>query len=216
MPPLEKEPKINSWISMAKEAGCTIGRIEPISILRKKNGELLFALLNAEVGSPEGRRLPEYIFIRGDACLIVAQLRNSKTGEKHYLMIRQYRIGNGSLSLEFPAGMLDDLVDDPLGVAVREFEEETGIKISPSELFPLHDRKLFSSAGASDEGIFYFGCRKEVDDSTWRSLAGKIRGNAAEGEYISVVLISKDDALKEATSLQVFLGFYLFEAHSGG
>jgi len=74
-------------------------------------------------------------------------------------MVRQRRIGNGNLSLEFPAGMLDAEVDNPLGVATREFIEETGLGISASDLFPLFDKKLFSSVGASDEGIFLLRLR---------------------------------------------------------
>ena len=178
----------------------------------KENGELLFALIETDIRSPDGLRLPNFVFIRGDACVIVPLIRNRDTGEEKFLMVRQRRIGNGSLSLEFPAGMLDDRVYDPIGVATREFMEETGIGISAAELFPLRHTKLFSSVGASDEGIFYFGCIKEIDDTLWRSLGDAVRGNPNEGEHISVALLTREEAFGEATSLQVILGFYLFES----
>jgi 8-oxo-dGTP pyrophosphatase MutT (NUDIX family) len=208
---LESSPKIAAWKKMVSAAGCTIRRLSPLHLLYRKNGDLLFALLEADVVSSEGTRLPNIIFIRGDACLIVPLMRNSATGEERFLMIRQRRIGSGLLSLEFPAGMLDNDTDDPLGVAIRELAEETGLTIAAEELFPLCDRKLFSSVGASDEGIYYFGCVKELDNERFRTLAGTTTGSPDENEHISVTLVTRNEAEAEASSLQVHLGLYLFE-----
>ncbi|MCU0609161.1 MAG: NUDIX hydrolase [Chitinispirillaceae bacterium] len=207
------EPKISAWTKSVKDAGCAINKLDAVSVLTKRNGELLFALLDADVRDPDNNKLPNYVFIRGDACLIVPLIRNRETGEEKYLMIRQRRIGNGSLSLEFPAGMLDTQVSDPLGVAVRELAEETGIETSPDKLFPLCDSKLFSSVGASDEAIYYYGCIIELDDAVWKSLGGRLMSNPDEDEHIAVSLMSRDEAQAEATSLQVRLGFYLFEEY---
>ena len=211
--PIDAEPKVFSWKKLVTGAGCTIRSIAPLNLLRKKNGELLFALLDCDIRSPEGHNLPNIIFIRGDACLIVTLVRNRDTGEERFLMIRQRRIGNGTLSLEFPAGMLDREINNPSGVAAREITEETGLAINPSDLFWLCDKKLFSSAGASDEAIYYFGCIKEIDGGLWKSLAGRSTGNPEEEEHISVALISRTDAEAEATAVQVRLGFYLFEEY---
>jgi 8-oxo-dGTP pyrophosphatase MutT (NUDIX family) len=213
-PDLENEPKIRAWMHLVRKARCTIRAIKPLSLMRKKNGELLFALLDADIRSPEGHKLPNIVFVRGDACLIVTLVRNRETGEERFLMVRQRRIGSGSDDLEFPAGMLDNEVDNPLGVAARELAEETGLKVSAGDLFMICDKKLFSSVGASDEGIYYFGCIKELDNSAWLSFAGSpLAGNPAENERISVALLSRQEAEKEATSLQVRLGFYLFQEH---
>ena len=119
--------------------------------------------------------------------------------------------GNGNLSLEFPAGMLDTEVNNAIGIAAKELHEETGIEVSETDLFPLCDKKLYSSAGASDEAIFYYGCIKEYDDMVFRALSGRLRDNPEENEHISVVLMTRAEAEKEASSLQVMLGFFLFE-----
>jgi 8-oxo-dGTP pyrophosphatase MutT (NUDIX family) len=211
--PFTIEPKISAWMDLVRNAGCTIRKTKPLSLMHKKNGELLFALLDADIRSPEGHRLPNIVFIRGDACLIVPLVRNRDTGEERFLMVRQRRAGSGQLSLEFPAGMLDNDINDPSGVAARELAEETGMKVPACDLFPLCDRKLFSSVGASDEGIYYYGCVKELDATEWCSLAaGKKTGDSEEGEHISVTLMTRKEAEIEAASLQVHLGFYLFEA----
>jgi 8-oxo-dGTP pyrophosphatase MutT (NUDIX family) len=208
----EHEPKVRLWKKSVQEAGCSIEKLEPLSLRHKKNGDLLFALLDGKIRSPEGYYLPNIIFLRGDACLIVALARNRETREERFLMVRQRRVGSGgALSLEFPAGMLDADVDDPRGVAVREFCEETGVEIAESDLFPLCNKKLYSSVGASDEAIFYFGCFKEFDDASYRSLMGRLTGQ--DDEHISVVLMSKSEAETESSSLQVKLGFHLFEQY---
>jgi 8-oxo-dGTP pyrophosphatase MutT (NUDIX family) len=211
--PFENEPKILAWKRLVAEAGSAIRSLNPIAVLRKKNGDLLFALVDAEISAADGQPLPRYLFVRGDACLIVPFIRNRDTGEAKFLMIRQNRIGSGGLSLEFPAGMLDNEVADPRKVALRELAEETGLTVGDNELFPLCTKKLFSSVGASDEGIYYFGCTLEVGTVAWQSLCSGIHGNPDENEKISLVLLSRAEAEAEATSLQVFLGFNLFEAH---
>ncbi len=212
-PSLENEPKILAWLKLVADAGSAIASLEPVALLRKKNGELLFALLDVSGHSADGRALPRYLFIRGDACLIVPLIRNRDTGEEKFLMVRQYRIGNGALSLEFPAGMLDNAVGEPRKVALRELAEETGQSVTDAELFPLRGKKLFSSAGASDEGIYYFGCIREVGDAAWQTLCDGVHGSAEENEIISLCLRTRAEAEAEATSLQVFLGFHLFEEY---
>jgi 8-oxo-dGTP pyrophosphatase MutT (NUDIX family) len=140
-------------------------------------------------------------------------IKNTTTGEQKFLMVRQRRIGNGQMSLEFPAGMLDEQSNNPEGVAIRELEEETGLVLQSGSLFPLHNSMLYSSVGGSDEGVYFYGCIAEVNDITFKSFQNKIAGNPDENEKISVELVSRAEAEAQATSMQVPLGFYLFEKY---
>ncbi len=208
----ENEQKIRNWRSSVESSGCTVRSLESISQIRKKDGTLLFALLEADVVSPEGNKLPHVVFVRGHACVIVPLLRNRDTGEERYLMVNQRRIGNGHMSLEFPAGMLDE-DSDAANVAVQELKEETGLEINRNELIPLTDKMLYSTAGACDEAIFYFGVRKEISDTVYRTFLNRRGGCAHEQEYISTSLETREEAEKRATSLQVRLGFFLFDQY---
>ena len=202
--------KINAWKRSVTESGCTIHSLDELHRIGKKNGDHLFSLVNASVNSPEGNPLPNIVFIRGNATVVVPQLINRATGENRFLMVRQRRIGNGKLTLEFPAGMLDHENDDPREVACRELFEETGLQIDPNALIPLHPTPLNSSAGASDEAIFYFGCRIEVTPEEFISYNNRYRENSGEHEFITVTTCTSRDAVPQITSLQALLGFYLF------
>jgi 8-oxo-dGTP pyrophosphatase MutT (NUDIX family) len=213
LPDFRSEPKVKQWEKTVRGNGCSLNKLTPLSLLHKKNGELLFALCEADVTDPQHHKLPGYIFLRGHAVIVVPLLRNKTTGEERFLMIRQRRIGNGLLNLEFPAGMLDRDIDKVEGVAVKELLEETGLSIAASDLRPLHQGPLYSSPGAVDEGIYYFGCIVSLSDREFKAFEGRSAGNADDGESIKVTLCTKAMAENETTSLQVRLGLFLFEEY---
>ena len=205
--------KIRKWKEKARQAGCSIHSASPLSTISKRNGEHLFSLLETDVRSPEGNRLPHIVFVRGNATVVVPLLKNSDTGEERFLMVRQRRIGNGALNLEFPAGMLDHENDNPAEIAAKELFEETGLDVAHTTLQPLSESPLYSSSGASDEAIFYFGCAVTVSNEEFQSFENRFCGNADENEHISVTLIANKAVLKETISLQAQLGYYLFKEH---
>jgi ADP-sugar diphosphatase len=206
------EPKVESWIKTIESSGCTVESITPLSIQEKSNGELLFAYLNADVTSPEGYKLLPIIHLRGNAVLVVPEIANLKTGIKKFLMVKQRRIANGKINLEFPAGMLDRDIKNPALVAVKELFEETGLSITEDQLFPLSDKLLYSTPGACDEGILFFGAKIEISDNEFSSLDGRLRINESENERIDVVLKSEDEFLMENESIQALLGYNLFKS----
>lgn len=214
---LRSSAKYRLWKSALEANGCTLHKAEILLDLPRRDGTILFAMLKAEVTDPEGRQLPHFALIRGPAVIIVTAVENLDTGERRFLMLRQRRIGHGGDSLEFPAGMLDESVADPRGVAVKEIEEETGLRVDPARLHPLSDRPLYTSSGLDDESIHYFGCEVKLSGADFHALEGGHRGNAEEGEFIRLGLVAYEDALKEVTSVQVRLGFHLyFETLKGG
>lgn len=69
---------------------------------------------------PDGRLVDDYFrFVRPDAVVVLAV---STTGAVP--LVRQYKHGIGRLTLELPAGVIDD--EAPLAAATRELREETG------------------------------------------------------------------------------------------
>lgn len=132
------------------------------------------------VSGDDGRRYE--VVERGDAVSIVPYDPNRDT----VVMVRQYRAGVSFREgkprhlLEFPAGMIDK-GELPADTALRELEEETGLKASEMALESLY----YSSPGGSAERIFQ--CLAIVDSS----LALKSGGKASEGEKTEVVLVDR-------------------------
>ena len=204
------EPKVKEWISTVKNAGCRLASLDPLHLIHKRNGELLFGLFRTEIRDPDEHPLPEIVLIRGHACVIVPMVRNRDTGEERFVMIRQWRTGSGLLSLEFPAGMVDR-ESDPTLVAVRELQEETGLTVKRQEVHPLTDKLLYTSAGLQDEGIYFYGCLVELEAAEYASLENRLTGAEHEEEHITVTLKTREQGEAETTSAQVRLGFFLFE-----
>lgn len=214
---LSESPKYRAWKKIVQQAGCTVRGAKVLLDLPRRDGTILFAMVDAQVEDPDGRSLPRFLLLRGSASVIVTVVENRDSGERKFLMLRQRRIGNGGDSLEFPAGMLDSDVDDSVGVAVKELEEETGLKVGRESMVPLAERPLYSSSGLDDEAIHYFACTVALSDRDFHGLEGGQRGNAHEGEFIRMGLWDYPAAVKEVSSLQVRLGFHLyFERMQGG
>jgi ADP-sugar diphosphatase len=211
----EDEPKIRMWKEGLRASGCVIKKITPLRLIYSRRNELLFALLDTDIRTAGGYRLPNIALVRGNACVVVALLHNTETSGEKFLMIRQWRTGSGMRALEFPAGMLDREVEDPAKVAAKELSEETGLAVPPKLLVPLNDIPLHTSAGLQDEAILYYGCRVELGPQRFRSFEGASAGAPHEGESIEVTLRTREEAEAESTSLQVHLGFHLFEKKFG-
>jgi 8-oxo-dGTP pyrophosphatase MutT (NUDIX family) len=203
--------KIDQWRKNIVNNNCAIQSVRTLHTINKRDNSPLFSLLDASVVAPEGYRLPNVVFIRGNAVIVVPQVINQETGEERFLMVRQRRIGSGGLSLEFPAGMIDHEGDDPAEVGSRELFEETGVELLPRDLFVLSPAPLYSSSGASDEAIFYYGCRTTLPPARFDSLHNGRRGNADDDEHITVELHTRPSAEHQVSSLQARLGFFLFD-----
>jgi 8-oxo-dGTP pyrophosphatase MutT (NUDIX family) len=197
----EDEPKFRAWKRSLDDAGCDVRSVTPLHLVNRRNGELLFGLFRADAVDPEGHALPPIAVVRGNAVVVVPLVRNSATGEQRLLCIRQRRIGNGRLNLEFPAGMLDRDVDRPASVACRELREETGLAVPESDLHLLWDRPLYSSTGLLDEAVYFYGCRIDLPDGRYRALEGGRSEQAEEDERIVTTLktVAEVEAEAEAT-----------------
>jgi 8-oxo-dGTP pyrophosphatase MutT (NUDIX family) len=206
-----EEPKVKAWMENIVRQGCTINRFEPLQLIHKKNGELLFALCKTDISTADRGTLPSIIMIRGNAVVIVPLIKNIDTKEERFLMVMQHRVGSGALELEFPAGMLDTNINDPAAVAIEEVREETGLTIQKSDLFRLSPTLLYSSPGLHDEGVNYFGCIIELPQEIYATLEGTIAGAEKENEKTRVTLKTKSEIFQEASGAQVLLALYLFE-----
>lgn len=177
-----------------------------------------FIKLRADIRNDDNEWLPGAVFMRGGSVgmLIVLQPNDADPNdedEKYVLLTVQPRIAAGSLGFtEIPAGMLDD-AGSFYGVAAREIEEETGLKVDASELIDmtaltLRDeivgdaeerlpKGIVSSPGGCDEFIPIFLYEKRMPRAELHAFRGKLTGLRNEGEKITVKVVKLLDVWKE-------------------
>lgn len=122
-------------------------------------------LRNDDAELPNGKPCKrEIIEHSGGACVLYVE--NGKV-----LLVRQYRYAYGESIYEIPAGKLEK-GEDPRLSALRELEEETGVKAEKSQLLYV----IYPTPGYTNEKIYIY-----------RAYAGeKVDRHLDEGEFLDV------------------------------
>lgn len=92
---------------------------EMISSKRVYDGKLLHVKCDT-VRLPNGKEATRDCIVHEGAAAVIALLPN-----ENIVLVKQYRYPIGQITLEIPAGKLENL-EDPLNCAKRELQEETG------------------------------------------------------------------------------------------
>ncbi|CAD6337883.1 unnamed protein product [Miscanthus lutarioriparius] len=166
--------------------------IQGVDMFGKRVGFLKF---KADIVDEETKtKVPGIVFARGPAVAVLIILESK--GETYAVLTEQVRVPVGKFLLELPAGMLDDEKGDFVGTAVREVEEETGIKLNIEDMVdltalldPATGGRMLPSPGGCDEEIGLFLYRGCVDEETIRSLQGKETGLRDHGELIKLRVV---------------------------
>lgn len=206
-------PMVRLWERSLTARGWSLKTLRPLNLLARGNGDPLFALLEARGTDPDGRPMLPYVLVRGAAVVVVPECLNRDTGERKFLMVLQHRVGDGTWSLEFPAGMVEN-GGDPAAAALRELREETGLPddvLAAATLEPLWTRGLTSSPGLTDEAVYFYGVSLTLADAVYRRLDGGLAGHEEEGEHIITALRTADEVMAGTGSVLPLLGLLLFQ-----
>ena len=182
---LEDAHKFKLWKKNLIANGLIINKIDEHYTRRRYNGEVLFSLLMLDAETPEGDKIPPICFLKGEVVSILICLINTITKEKNLLLVKQRRIAEGGFTYEHPAGMVDGTMT-PLAISVQEVQEETGLKITESQLINLSpNKRLLPSTGTSDEAMYFFYCEIEMTDTEIEAMNNKEMGTDYEFERIT-------------------------------
>jgi len=191
------------------EAPYSVRSIE-VQSFDRFGSRILFMKLFATIKNENNEFLPGVVFLRGGSVAILMILRPSDSPEERWvIMTEQARIAAGSLEfMEIPAGMLDDEKNFQ-GAAVKEIEEEVGIKLKVGDLTDmtalamkghrvmegLHSA-MYPSPGACDEFISIFLWERKMDRLEIERMKDRMTGNRAESEKITVRLMNYERLLE--------------------
>ena len=109
----------------------------------------------------------------------------AKTEDGRFLLVRQYRQGSASVTLEIPGGLVDP-GEDPATAAARELEEETGYR-------PASVRKI----GAVNPNPALFANTVHTYLAEGCVEVGEVKNDSAEE---TVVALLDEDQLHEAAA----------------
>ena len=124
---------------------------------------------------PDGRPCKrEIIEHSGGACVLYVE-------NGAVLLVKQYRYAYGESIYEIPAGKLEK-GEDPKTTAIRELEEEAGIRVKDAELLFV----LYPTPGYTNEKIYIYGA----------SAGEKVSAHLDEGEYLDVVWLPIEEVKK--------------------
>ncbi|KAK3128271.1 hypothetical protein QOZ80_6BG0459230 [Eleusine coracana subsp. coracana] len=188
--------------------------IEGVDMFGKRVGFLKF---KADVVDEETKtKVPGIVFARGPAVAVLILLESK--GQTYAVLTEQVRVPVGKFILELPAGMLDDEKGDFVGTAVREVEEETGIKLNLEDMVdltalldPSTGQRMFPSPGGCDEEIGLFLYRGSVDEETIRTLQGKETGLRDHGELIKLRVVPYSQLWRSTADAKALCAIALYE-----
>lgn len=127
-----------------------------------------------------------YHVIRGKSVGILIRINKRKI-----LLVEQLRVPVGKRILETAAGMMDN-EKNLAGVAAKEIEEETSIKLNQKELIPLGS--IYTTPGLIDEEIHLFAVDVDISMSEMKKKMKKRQGERGTNESIQLKLINFDDS----------------------
>jgi ADP-ribose pyrophosphatase len=124
-------------------------------------------LVTEQLLSPDGKEVTWELIKHIGAAAVIPVDNNGDI-----LMVKQYRLASDSITLEIPAGVLDEKHEDPKECALRELEEETGFQCQHMDfLF-----KFYSSIGICDEVIHIFVAKDLI----------KTKQNLDDDEFVEI------------------------------
>ena len=164
--------------------------------LKKKNSDISF---------------PRCLILRGDTVIIVPILKCIDDGHIYTILVEQFRIIDGGLSLEFPAGMIDYDIGSKAS-AIIECKEELNIDINDKDLIPLSNSPFKVCESLMDENVYIYGIKFEMQKDQIYQYHGLKTGDIKQNEFITLKVL-KFNEVEKIKSFSTYVAYNLVKNH---
>ena len=185
--------KFRQWKQSLEKNEVVLSSFKELATVRKRDGKVLFSMLEFEGRTTDGEKLLPVVLLRGSFVAVLTIFIEKETGNRLTLLVGQRRVANGELFWETPAGMMDSDTD-PVAVALKELEEETGFIAARADIKPLYDKMIYSSPGLMDEGGYMYYAEFELSSKEIESWNNREGGDGGENEHIITKVVPLDEA----------------------
>ncbi|KAK7207206.1 hypothetical protein BZA70DRAFT_252882 [Myxozyma melibiosi] len=189
-----------------------------------KGTKLGFLKIKALVEDDTGSSLPGIVLLRGQSVAILVLVypsldpaANNPADYDDIIITIQPRIAGADMAMaEIPAGMYDPEDNRLSFAAQRELKEECGIEVVADDMRPLlsaaADRAggIFPSAGALDEQLQFFYCRKLMHARDIEELEGRAGGAEDEREKITLKVVPLSDLITATLDAKAIIAAALY------
>ena len=199
--------KFKDWVENLNAEELVIRGIKILNVyMFKKLVGFVDLVLDSSLKSHPDKKLPGYVFLRGHSVGILIIVN-----ETYMLLTKQFRVPLGNYSLETPAGMLDESGDFS-GVAAKEIEEETSIKIKKEDLKELDTFR--PSIGGCDEEIMLFYTEITLPEKEMEELKKKLHGDSSEAILLKFEKFTINNILATKDS-KLICACFMYQSKSG-
>jgi len=200
-----KSKFFKKWLSVIKKKKNIILKYKFLSKVERDHKDEKLSIYDTRIKTRNGDILNRAIILEPASVVIVPVLKIGKT--KKFILIKQFRISQGSEVLEFPAGSADKVT--LIKSAISEVQEELNLIIKKKDLKPLYPKPIMMSPSYSSSLAYFFYFEKKVDQKTVDKINNSKSGQRNLGEKIKVKVINEEDVYKINTS-SVTIGISLY------
>lgn len=217
---LNNSEKFKKWCNALKlNSTHTLNKITINDIVLFPGRGVGFVTLNAGIiDNVTNNPIPGIVLIRGHSVgmIIVLECDTGRGVKKYTVLTKQARPATGNMDfIEIPAGMMDS-GNNFTGVAAKEIEEETGIKIQKNELKDLtaaHGSPgLYLSPGACDEAMKFYLFSAKIQYSDIQKLQGQVTGKESEGEKITLKIVELDQLTNITPDIKTICAYHMYNS----
>ena len=200
-----KSKFFKKWLNVLKEKQNIILKYKFLAKVERDHKDEKLSIYDTKIKTRNGDIVNRAIILEPASVVIVPVLKIGKT--KKFILIKQFRICQGSEVLEFPAGSADK--ETLIKSAISEVQEELNLILKKKDLKYLYPKPIMMSPSYSNSLAYYFYFEKKVNKKFIKEINNKETGIKKHGEKIKTKVLSYRDVKNISTS-SVVIGLALY------